>query len=188
MQKFSQLKKEIAEIISKSRETEDPVHSKLTLKWLLKLKPKANEAMQIAALAHDIERAVTGKTESTLKNFSNIQEIKNEHAKKSAEIIGELMAKYGYGKREIQKVKRLVARHESGGDRDSDILRDADSIAYFDYNIYIYIKKKGFERTKEKIKFMYGRISRKTKKIVEKIKFKDKEVEELFREAILENK
>lgn len=184
MQKFNKLRKEIAEIISRSQEIEDPVHSKLTMKWMLKLKPKADEAMRIAALAHDIERAVTGMTEAYLKNFSNIKEIKNEHAKKSAEIIGELMAKYGYGTREIQKVKRLVARHESGGDKDSDILRDADSIAYFDYNVYIYLRKKGLERTKEKIKFMYGRMSGKAKKIVKAIKFKDKKVEALFRETI----
>lgn len=36
---------------------EDPEHAQNTLEWLLKLKPDADEALQIAALGHDIERA-----------------------------------------------------------------------------------------------------------------------------------
>ncbi len=35
---------------------EDPRHAENTLDWLLKLKPDADEALQIAALGHDIER------------------------------------------------------------------------------------------------------------------------------------
>ncbi|MCH8014049.1 MAG: hypothetical protein IH823_04570 [Candidatus Dadabacteria bacterium] len=58
MEKLDCLKKKIEEIIKKSSVPEDPIHSKNTLKWLLKLRPKADEALRIAALGHDIERAI----------------------------------------------------------------------------------------------------------------------------------
>ncbi len=58
MKKNECAKKKIEKIIKNSLVTEDPIHSKNTLEWLLKLKPDADEALQIAALAHDIERAI----------------------------------------------------------------------------------------------------------------------------------
>jgi hypothetical protein len=52
------VKKKMEWIIKKSQVPEDPVHSKNTLEWLLKLKPDADDALKIAALGHDIERAI----------------------------------------------------------------------------------------------------------------------------------
>ena len=51
-------KQRIREIIADSGVPEDPRHAENTLKWLFRLEPKADPALQIAALAHDIDRAV----------------------------------------------------------------------------------------------------------------------------------
>ncbi len=61
---------------------------------------------------------------------------------------------------------------------------DADSLAYFDYNIPSYLKRNGRERAKEKIKFMYKRLSLKAKKLVGQIDFRNKEIENLVKESI----
>ncbi len=58
MKKNECVKKKIEKIIKNSLVPEDLIHSKNTLEWLLILKPDADEALQIAALAHDIERAI----------------------------------------------------------------------------------------------------------------------------------
>ncbi len=58
MDNFDDLKSEIEETIRNSAVPEDPVHSKNTLEWLLRLNPDADEALKIAALGHDIERAI----------------------------------------------------------------------------------------------------------------------------------
>ena len=58
MNMFNQIEEAIEKIISKSQVPEDPVHSKNTREWVLKLKPEADMALQIAALAHDIERSM----------------------------------------------------------------------------------------------------------------------------------
>ena len=52
------VKKKIEKIIKNSLVPEDPIHSKNTLEWLLKLNPHADDALKIAALGHDIERAI----------------------------------------------------------------------------------------------------------------------------------
>ncbi|MCK9329800.1 MAG: hypothetical protein M0Q94_07995 [Candidatus Cloacimonetes bacterium] len=41
----------------------DLTHGRLVLKWVLILKPEADDAFKIAALSHDIDRAITGITE-----------------------------------------------------------------------------------------------------------------------------
>lgn len=186
MEKFNLIKKEIGKIIIKSPLVFDPIHSKLTLKWVLKLKSDADESLKIASLAHDIERAVTGITEKDLEDYSKIKEFKKEHAVRSAKITCDLMKRYKYNEEIIDKVKGLIENHEEGGDVDSNILMEADSLAYFDYNIDYYFKRYGKERTKEKIKFMYKRLEEKARRLAKQIKFKDKEMKDLFQEAISE--
>src|SRR3989344_7444767 len=135
MDKFNLVKKEIAEILPKSPIPFETKHSELAHKWLMKLKPDSDEAMQIAALAHDIDRAFTGITEKDCKDYSKIDEFKKEHAIRSAKFICDILKKHEYSKEIIDKVKHLVENHEFGGDDESNILMDADSLAYFDYNI-----------------------------------------------------
>ena len=74
--------------------------------------------------------------------------------------------------------------HEEGGDPESDILRDADSIAYFDYNIPGYMKINGEERTKKKIKWMFERMSPEAQEKVKTIKYPDPKINELVKEVL----
>lgn len=184
MDKFDLLKKEIREIMLKSPLEFDPM---LTLDWVLRLKPNADEALQIAALSHDIDRPISGITETYgLKNLDNIADFKREHAKRSAEIIVRILKKHHYDESILRKVEHLVEKHEEGGDEEADILMDADSIAYFDYNLPFYLEKNGATKTKDKIKFMYRRLSSRGKNLVNNIKFSGKELVDLFEEAIKE--
>ncbi len=153
---------------------------------MLNLKPDADEALKIAALSHDIDRAITKILEKDLNDYSKINEFKKEHSIRSAQFICNILKKHNYSQSIIDKVKHLVENHEFGGDLESDILMDADSLAYFEYNIPSYLKICGREKTKEKIKFMYKRLSAKTKELVNQIKFKDKEIAELVKESISE--
>ena len=185
MDKFESVKKEIEEIISKSPVKVDSVHSELTLKWVLKLKPDADEALKIAALGHDIERGITGISEKDLKDTSKLDEFKKEHSVRSANFVADIMKKHGYDEKIIDKVKNLVEEHEFVGDEEeSNILTDADSLAFFDYNLPYYKKRNGEEKAKHKIKFMYKRMSEKAKELVKKIKYEDKEMDNMVKEFI----
>ncbi|MFH1500921.1 MAG: DUF4202 family protein [archaeon] len=185
MERFDLLKKDIEDQLPKSPLTFELKHAELTLKWLLKLKPEANEALKIAALAHDIERAVTGITEKDLEDYSKIHEFKKEHAKRSVKITLDMMKKHGYDEQTLQKVGHLIEAHEEGGDDEQNVLMEADSLAYFDYNVPHYFERYGKERTKSKIQFMYKRLSQKARELVKEIKF-PKEIKDIFEEAISE--
>lgn len=178
------VKREIEEILKDSPLSIDPVHSKSTLKWLLVLKPNADQAMQIAALGHDIDRGVSKITEESIKDMKNYEQEKAEHSIRSAKVISDLLKKYNFEKRFIDKVYHLVERHETGGDEESDILRDADSAAFFEYNIPIYFKRYGKEKTLHKIRYMFDRVSDRAKNIIKKIKYQDKEIDDLVKEAL----
>ena len=58
MASLERVARRIAEVIAGSTVPEDPEHSRNTLEWLLRLDPKADAALRIAALGHDIDRAV----------------------------------------------------------------------------------------------------------------------------------
>ena len=184
MEKYESLKKEIESILPKSPLDFELAHAHNVLARLLEIAPKADEAMRIAALAHDIDRAITGITERDLKDYSKINEFKKEHSMRSAKFIEELMIKHNYEKPAIAKVKHLVENHEIGGDKESEVLMNADSLAYFDFNIPGYIKRNGKERAKKKIQFMYIRLSPQAQKLVQTIKYSDSEVEKLVKAAI----
>ncbi|NMB91249.1 DUF4202 domain-containing protein [candidate division WWE3 bacterium] len=179
MQSFNNLKKEILSVLKNSPLAFEVKHAQLVHKWVLELKPDADEPLQIAALAHDIDRAVTGITEKDLKDFSKLNGFKKEHAQRSAKLISDILKKHDYPDTIVDKVKFLVANHEEGGDNESDVLRDADSLAFFEYNIPSYMERNSLDRTKEKMKFMFNRMSSKAKKKIKNIDYKNIEIRKL---------
>lgn len=176
---FTALKQDIEEIVKKSPLEFDVAHAQHVLVWVLKLRPGASEALQIAALAHDMERGATGITETyNLKDLSNLKEFKQAHAKRSADIIARLMRKHGYSEHEIARVYFLVEHHEEGGSQDEELntLTDADSIAYFAGHIGSYYEKNGKTKTADKVRFMYTRMSKAAQQVVRGLTYTDPEV------------
>ena len=143
--------------------------------WIKKLKPDADEALFIAAVAHDVERIIpkNRKEEMNLikkskEGFLNKKMLK-KHQKRSVEIIGKFLEKQGADKKLVKRVKMLVSKHEEGGNRDQSLLKDVDSLSFFENNIdriLEMIPEMGEKKVREKIDWMYNRItSRKTKQI-----------------------
>lgn len=184
MEKFEEIKKEIEEIIKQSPVPTDMLHSESTLKWLLVLKPDADQALQIAALGHDIERSVFRITDANLEDMKNYEQARKEHSMRSVKVISELLEKHNFEKEFIDKIQLLVERHETGGDEESDILRDADSIAFFEHNVPVYLKRNGKEKALFKIKYMFKRVSDKAKNIIGNVNYQDKEISDLIKEVL----
>jgi hypothetical protein len=184
MTRFDLIKKEVEKILPNSPIEEELIHSRLTLKWLLKLKPDACEALKISAVSHDIDRAVNKIIEKDRKPEESYEDFKKKHSIRSANIIVNLMEKQNYPQITVQKVKKLVENHEFGGDKETNILMSADSLAYFEYNLPIYFKRNGKEATIHKIKFMFNRMSKQAQEYVKKMKYKNKEVSDLLKELI----
>ena len=172
------LKKKIEKIIKNSLVPEDPIHSKNTLEWLLKLKPDADEALQIAALAHDIERAIE-KRKVKRKDYKDYDEFKNAHALNSANISVEIMKECNVSTELTDDVFGLIRLHETGGSRRVNILRGADGISFFHVNHPEYFNRNGKKETEKRWFWGYRRLSEKERKIIARFNYQDEELNAL---------
>jgi hypothetical protein len=174
------VKKKIEEIIKKSPVPEDPIHSKNTLEWLLWLEPDADEALQIAALGHDIERAIEER-KVRREDYKNYDEFKDAHASNSAKILAEIMKECSISKKLADDSFFLVCQHETGGTRRSDILRDADSISFFHVNLPYYFIRNGVAETRKRFLWGYRRLPDNLKRLVAEFDYQNKELASLVR-------
>ena len=186
MNSIERAQKRIKAIIAGSRVPEDPRHAENTLEWLLKLDPAADQALQLAALAHDIDRAVEDR-KVRRADFDDYDAFKAAHASNSAEILREILMKCGIDAFTIDETCRLVALHEVGGDPRTDLLKDADSISYFDVNLPLYYQREGWQETKRRSQWGYRRLSARMKQAVKNITYPDEALNRLLREVIHES-
>lgn len=148
-------------------------HFRRTVFWVKKLCPEADEAMLIAAISHDLERAFRkdsiGHAKDSEKGFLDNEHLKI-HQKDGARIIYDFLIEKGADKIFASRVMGLVEAHEVGGNKEQNILKDADSISFFENNAGHFVEEKarrlGREKVKEKFDWMFNRItSKKAKKI-----------------------
>ena len=176
-------KQRIREIIAGSRVPEDPRHAENTLKWLFAFEPEADSALQIASLGHDIERAVEIR-KVRREDFTDYNEFKAAHARNGAAILRAILDKCGVTKSVTDEACRLVELHEAGGDPRSDLLKNADSISFFEVNMPLYYQREGWEETRRRCSWGYRRLSVRMKKIAQRITYKDEVLTFLLKEAI----
>lgn len=173
----------IAEVIAGSSVPEDPRHASNTLEWLLRLDPDADVALQLAALGHDIDRAVSARKVQR-SDYDDYDDFKAAHARNGAAILGEILHECGLADDALtQEVHRLVCAHEVGGDPRSELLKDADSISYFDVNLLLYFEREGWEETRRRCTWGYLRLSERARSIVAGLKFGEP-LGELMNESI----
>jgi len=179
------VKQKIRARIAGSKVPEDPPHAENTVEWLLTLNPEADQALQIAALAHDIDRA-----DENLKvrrnNYDDYDAFKTAHARNGAKILREIMEECGVDGSITEEACRLVSLHEVGGDYRSDLIKNADSVSYFKVNMPLYYQREGWEETKRRCIWGYQRLSTPMKRVVEDITYEDTLLTRLLKEAIRE--
>jgi len=179
-------KERIREVISGSRVPEDSRHADNTLKWLVYLAPAAGTALQIAALAHDIDRAIEDKKIRRV-DYDDYDAFKAAHARNGADILRPILTACGVEPGIVDEACRLVEVHEVGGDQSSDLLKDADSISFFEVNLPFYFQREGWDKSKQRSSWGYRRLSTRAKEIVKNVIYEEDELVRLLREVIHES-
>ena len=139
-------------------------HFDRTVFWLEKLEPHADEGFRIAAVSHDIQRAfrVAGEGfDDKDRSFTDPETLRH-HQEKGAEIMSKFLVENGAEKNLIERVKHHIEKHELGGDKDQNILKDADSLSFLENQAESFLNKleeQGYENIKEKFDWMYERIT-----------------------------
>ncbi len=172
-------KEKIRGVIAGSHVPEDPRHADNTLEWLLRLDPNADEALQLAALAHDIDRALEA-TKVKRADFNDYDAFKAAHASNGAQILRPLLTECGVEQDILDEACRLVTVHEVGGDPRSDLLKDADAISYFDANLPLYYQREGWAETTRRSLWGYRRLSARAREIVKNISYEEEVITRLL--------
>lgn len=181
MDLYKKTKKFVKESFGKDRIK----HFNRTVFWIKKLQPKADETMLIAAVSHDIERAFRkNEIENIKKRKTGFlgKELMESHQRKGGKIIFDFLIKEGADNVMAKKVRELVEKHEVGGNRQQNMLKDADSISFFENNVQHFIREKvrefGKEKIKEKFDWMFDRITSKKAKSISR-KWYDEAIKKL---------
>lgn len=183
MDSIDRAKQRIRLIIAGSQVSEDPRHADNTLEWLLRLAPDADDALEIAALAHDIDRAVE-EIKVKRSDFDDYDAFKSSHARNGAEILHAILAACEVQEDIVEEACRLVACHEIGGDPRSDLLKDADGISFSHVNLPLYFEREGWQETKRRSIWGSRRLSARARSVVEAITYRAEALTLLVRETI----
>ena len=136
-------------------------HLRRTLHWLLELDPGADEALQIAALAHDLQRAFRDGEPAVRDGFLDPVFLRH-HQERGGELVAGFLLREGADAPLAERVRTLVSRHEEGGSAEQDLLRDADSVSFFenncDYFLRVLVPREGAAAVRAKFAWMYARI------------------------------
>jgi len=179
------IENEIEDIISRSDVPEDYAHAKSVKEWVLKFRPDADWALQIAAFAHDIERALPQRKVARSK-FSDYNDFKNAHALNSAKVVQEILDKYPLSRKVKNKIIILIRNHELGQSEDSDlaVLKDADSLSFFKLNLLDYAERNDESEILFRMIWGYNRLSKRARQIVKEFNYESERLHEFLQRII----
>jgi kynurenine formamidase len=108
-------------------------HLTRTLDWVVELEPDASEALLIAAVTHDVERAFPDPSaEWDSARDWDAPDYNRWHQDRCARIVREWLDEHGAREELAGEVEGLVRVHEEGGWHDADVLQAADSLSFLE--------------------------------------------------------
>lgn len=115
------------------RDYYDWKHLARTGDWMLALDPEAAEPLVIAALTHDMERAVPGGPVLEKARQAWDEPAYNAaHCARSAEIVARWLVDHGASDRLVHGIRQPILEHEFGGSPEGDLMQAADSISFLE--------------------------------------------------------
>lgn len=140
-------------------------HFERTVFWFEQLLQRPlTEPEKIAAYAHDIKRGFPDNfiSKNLRKSYLDKDYMKH-HQEEGAKIMATFLTERNMNKDDIELVKHLIEKHEQGGDDLQNLLKDADSVSFFETNAKDFVEKKalieGYERVRAKLDWMFDRIT-----------------------------
>lgn len=142
-----------------------PRHLTRSLEYLDELQPRAREALRIATVTHDSERAFPDPDPpfDSARHF-DVPGYLRFHQRRSAAMVGRWLDDRGAAFRLRDDVATLVAVHEEGGWAEADLLQAADSLSFLETMVglvegWITSGRTAPERAFAKLQWMHDRVS-----------------------------
>ncbi len=137
--------------------------------WLRRINPEASEALLLATLTHDMERAFPGPDSPRLDPARGPDDpIYNQaHSERSVRIVSDFLREQQAPEALIADVARLIRAHEIGGWPEANWVQAADSLSFLEVNIDFFLSRIGVPQSdwtltyvRAKFDWMYSRIQR----------------------------
>lgn len=157
----------------------------------------ASEALQIAAMAHDIERFTVrgaGRGYQGRRTGKAYEDYKKEHARRGAEIMGKKLTKERVSQELIDRVKFLIAHHDDPyddvqafHDEELEMMVTADTLSWinsFAPDFFNGRQKSGIPGFLDKLDFMLRKIPERFWKYIPEIPFTVPEMKPYFKEHL----
>jgi hypothetical protein len=108
-------------------------HLLRTEDWAVALDPEAGEALRLAAVLHDIERAFPDPDAGwdSARDWDSVA-YNRWHQDRSARIVADWLREHDAPEGLVGHVERLVLVHEEGGWSEADVLQAADSLSFLE--------------------------------------------------------
>ena len=113
-------------------------HLLRSLEWLDRVAPGSGDAVRLATLTHDMERAYPGPDQPTHRTLVD-PVYEQAHADRSARIVGDWLREQHADDRLVAEVERLIRAHEIGGWPEADLVQAADSLSLLETNVDLFL-------------------------------------------------
>lgn len=113
-------------------------HLLRALEWLDHLAPGAREAVRLATLTHDMERAFPGPDSPVMESLDD-PVYEQLHSERSARIVTEWLMSHGASEQLTREVAALIVAHEVGGNHEADLVQAADRLSFLDTNVDLFL-------------------------------------------------
>jgi hypothetical protein len=128
--------------------------------WALRLDPGATEAVQMAALLHDVERLESEADARVEQHAPDYRAYKEAHARAGAARAGALVCTAGGSEALADEVAELVAQSETpGASREVRLVNDADALSFFSLNSPGFVDYFGAPHAQKKVAYTLARMS-----------------------------
>ncbi len=111
--------------------------------WLRRINPNASQAMLLATLTHDMERAFPGpdspKQDPALGPDDPVYN--QAHSERSARIVSDFLREHDAPEALVMEVARLIRVHEIGGWEDANWVQAADSLSFLEVNVDFFLDR-----------------------------------------------
>lgn len=115
-------------------------HLLASLEWLDRIAPQADQAVRMATLTHDMERAFPGPDQPlAAPGQMNEPAYYRAHSDRSARIVGVWLHEQAIRATDIERVEELIRAHEFGGTPEADLVQAADSLSFLETNIDLFL-------------------------------------------------
>ncbi len=137
-------------------------HLERTRDWLLVLEPDASEPLQLAAVLHDIERAVPAQEPRSQPAWP-ATDYNDWHQDRAMRVAAGWLGEQGADPVVLAETCALIRVHEDGGWHDADVVQAADSLSFLEVQVEMFLARVrsgviGAGEAETKFRWMYERI------------------------------